>query len=150
VLILQSLLFEKNGARQPALDCLARALDLAEPGGWVRSFVDEGPPVAHLLGLIARSGGPKAAAAVELLAAFPEAAAERMHLPAGSSLVEMLTEREQEVLRLIAAGLSNAEIASKLVISPGTVKVHTNNIYAKLGVSSRTEAVARARELKVL
>ena len=83
-----------------------------------------------------------------LLAAFGEEA--ELASPAMEALVEPLTEREVEVLRLVVAGLSNAEIAEELVIAVSTVKSHVNHIYGKLGVESRTQAVAQARTLGLL
>jgi LuxR family maltose regulon positive regulatory protein len=86
----------------------------------------------------------------QLLTAAGVVAERPVPTPSAQPLVEPLSERELEVLQLIADGLSNREIADKLFISVGTVKTHTHNIYGKLGVSGRTQAVARARELKLL
>jgi LuxR family maltose regulon positive regulatory protein len=94
--------------------------------------------------------GILAAYAGRLLAAFPQggaAPAPDRGSPSPAAMVEPLTAREREVLRLIAAGLSNKEIARQLVVSVGTVKSHAHNLYGKLGVSGRTQALARAREL---
>jgi LuxR family maltose regulon positive regulatory protein len=89
-----------------------------------------------------------------LLAAFPVAESEQTGpsktQPPKSELIEPLSERELEVLQLIAAGLTNSEIASRLFLSPNTVKVHTHNIYGKLNVHSRTQAIARSQELGLL
>jgi LuxR family maltose regulon positive regulatory protein len=120
---------------------------LAEPEGYVRTFADLGLPLARLLQK-ARSRGVRPEYIETLLAAFGGQAAE----DSGEqpSLPEPLTEREAEVLRLVAAGLTNREIAEQLVISAETVKKHSGNIYSKLGVGNRIQAVARARELGVL
>jgi len=129
-----------------ALAALERALSLAEPEGYVRTFVDAGAPMAALL-RIAASRGIAAAPGVaqdyvgKLLAAFGEVASP------SAPLIEPLSERELEVLRLLAAGLSNREIAAELFLAVGTVKKHTSNIYGKLNVHKRTQAVARAKEL---
>jgi LuxR family maltose regulon positive regulatory protein len=132
---------------------LERALTLAEPGGFIRIFVDEGPPMAHLLyEAVTRGIAPEHAR--RLLAAFPMPEPEQAGPPdtqaPESGLIEPLSERELGVLQLIAEGLTNPEIASRLFLSLHTIKVHTRNIYGKLGVHNRTEAVTRARALGVL
>ena len=125
---------------------LERALRLAEPEGYVRLFADLGHPMTRLLRARSRDVMPDYVA--RLLAAC---GADLTLEGAGSgALPEPLSAREQEVLKLIAAGLTNREIASALVISPETVKKHTGSIYGKLGVRGRTEAAVKARSLDVL
>ena len=147
VLALQALGYWRRGERAGAMTALERSLRLAEPEGYVRLFADFGLPLVRLL-QEARSREVMPDYVSRLLAAcgadfaFPA--------PAEQALPEPLTSREQEVLQLIAAGLTNREIAAKLVVSPETVKKHTGSIYSKLGVGSRTEAAARARELDLL
>ena len=153
ILSLQSLAFQGMGDTPRAMDALERALALAEPGGFVRIFVDEGPPMAPLLYEALTCGiAPKYSR--QLLAAFPisepEQEAPQDSQVAGSDLVEALSERELEVLELIAEGLTNPEIASRLFLSLHTVKSHARNIYGKLGVHNRTQAVVRARTLGIL
>ena len=132
---------------------LERALELGEPGGYVRTFVDEGVPMARLLHRAAAQG-IKADYAGKLLGAFEFQVADKDAVSADSKpetrLVEPLSEREIEVLSLIAEGLSNRDIGERLYISQGTVKAHTSNIYGKLGVRSRTQAVACAQGLGIL
>lgn len=162
ILILQALAFAVQGYGPDALAALGQALSLAAPEGYVRLFVDEGPPMRVLLqrldpGVVAS----RPDYVPLLLAAFaaqpgairgrPEPAAAPAPPPlTPAALEEPLTDREREVLRLIAAGHSNAEIAQTLVIALSTVKTHTNTIFGKLGVASRTQAVARARELHLI
>jgi LuxR family maltose regulon positive regulatory protein len=143
----QALANAKRGDMAAALTSLEQALRLAEPEGYVRLFADLGLPMGRLLHE-ARSRGVMPDYVDTLLAAFGTAGP----LPGGTQevLPEPLTDREEEVLELMAAGLTNREIAEELVISPGTVKKHAGNIYGKLGVGSRTEAAARARELDLL
>jgi LuxR family maltose regulon positive regulatory protein len=126
---------------------LERALRLAEPEGYVRLFVDLGLPMARVV-QEARSRAVVPEYVQQLLAAFGGDLA--FSAPTEVALPEPLTTREQEILELIAAGLTNREIAQQLVISSETVKKHTGSIYAKLGVSNRTEAAARARDLDLL
>ena len=150
VLVLQALAHHAQGDEDRAVHALADALALAEPGGFIRLFVDEGPPMARLLDA-ARATGGDSAYVHRLLAAFPGAASEQttalpLRGPA-SAVVEPLSAREREVLRLIAAGLSNQEVATRLYLSPHTVKVHARNIYAKLGVTSRMQAAATGKAL---
>ncbi len=142
-LILQALVFDAQANGSRALDALAQALTLAEPEGYIRCFVDEGEPMAALLEQAAASGiAPPYVA--KLRAAFT--------LPSSHSalLLDPLSERELEILHFIATGMSNQELADTLVVTVGTVKWHLNNIYSKLAVKSRTQAVARARELGLL
>jgi LuxR family maltose regulon positive regulatory protein len=127
---------------------------LAEPEGYVRVFVDEGAPMAALL-QSAASRGIAPYYVRKLLAALSESRHETRNRPAGdlqptmSDLIEPLSGRELEVLQLMADGLSNREIADELVLAVGTVKAHIHNIYGKLGVRSRTQAIARARDLNL-
>jgi LuxR family maltose regulon positive regulatory protein len=147
ILVLRALAFHAQGDRTEALSTLERALLLAEAEGYVRLFVDEGAPMLALLRLAhARGMTPKYVTA--LLAAFGWQ--EEASVVRSPSLVEPLTEREREVLQWLAAGASNREIARRLVLSLGTVKKHVSNICSKLNVQSRTQAVARARDLHLL
>src|SRR5262249_53411671 len=118
---------------------------------YIRLFLDEGPAMLALLRL-ARSRGLTPDYITTLLTTSDEriAVATPQPTPRISVLVEPLSEREQEVLRLLARGASNEEIAGNLVIAVGTVKRHVSNILAKLTVSNRTQAVAHARELGLL
>jgi LuxR family maltose regulon positive regulatory protein len=150
-LMLVSLARGAAGDVRGALGPLGRALTLAEPEGFLRIFVDEGEPMRELLRhALARGVVPDATARV--LGAFesvgaPEVGA-RAKGPAGEAL--LLTPKELVVLRLIAEGLRNQEMARHLFISPATVKRHVANLYAKLGVGHRTEALVRAKELDLL
>jgi LuxR family maltose regulon positive regulatory protein len=152
-LILLALVFSVQGETDQALVHLEKALSIAEPEGYIRIFVDEGPPIARLL-YEAATRGIAPDYARRLLAAFPVAEPEKAdpsksQVPE-SGMVEPLSERELEVLQLIAEGLTNREIASRLFLALNTVKSHSGNIYSKLGVHSRTQAVARARALGIL
>jgi LuxR family maltose regulon positive regulatory protein len=153
ILNLQALSAQAGDDTAKAMISLERALSLAEPGGFVRIFVDEGAPMARLL-YDALKRGIAAEYTRRLLAAFPVAEAEAAASPIGTTandeLVEPLSERELEVLQLIADGLTNREIATRLFLSVNTVKAHTRNVYGKLGVHSRTQAVARAQDLGIL
>jgi LuxR family maltose regulon positive regulatory protein len=158
ILILGALAYRAMGDQDQALEALERALSLAEPEDYLRTFLDEGPAMEQLLQQAASRGiAPhyvnRLLKGFDLMTRAEERAANgaKSAPAAGSSaLVEPLSERELEVLGLIADGLSNQRIADQLVIALGTVKAHTSSIYGKLGVRSRTQAVARARELGLL
>jgi LuxR family maltose regulon positive regulatory protein len=157
ILALRALAFQALGDMSRALDALGQALKLAQPEGYVRVFLDEGEPMATLLRQAA-SRGIVPEYASRLLAAFetparderPEVGETSSPVVRPSLLVEPLTDREIEVLLLLAEGFSNSEIAQQLFISLPTVKSHTRNIYGKLGVHSRKQAVAQARTLGIL
>jgi len=153
ILNLQALTLQAQGDTDQAISTLEKALALAEPGGFVRIFVDEGPAMAHLL-YEAVSRGTAADYVQRLLAAFPVDKLEKPGPSQGQSqsaeYIEPLSGRELEVLQLIADGLTNQDIAGRLYISLNTVKAHTRNIYSKLGVNSRTHAVAKARATGIL
>jgi LuxR family maltose regulon positive regulatory protein len=156
ILVLQALAHAAQGDIPAALAPLERALTLAEREGYVRLFVDEGVPMAHLLSAAAtREVLPEYTGT--LLAALGEATHDPpisstgpTTAPSPSPLVEPLSERELEVLHLIAQGLSNRAIGERLFLALSTVKGHNRNIFGKLQVQRRTEAVARARALGLL
>jgi LuxR family maltose regulon positive regulatory protein len=155
VLVLQAVALDMQVDTPSALAVLERALSLARPEGYMRVFLDEGKPIETLLKIAITQWQDRdlLAYARRLLAAFYQGEAERPVPPKtlpGGPLIEPLTERELEVLHLLAAGWTNQEIADKLVISVRTVKKHVENIHGKLGVSNRTQAAVRARELNLL
>lgn len=143
ILILQAMTFKAQKRGEEALSRLAQALELAEPEGFVRIFLDEGPPMVEL---IRRAVAQQihTSYALHLLNALGET------VTASQPLIEPLSERELDILRRVAAGYSNKEIAQELVVAVSTVKKHISNIYAKLEVVNRIQAVARARELGLL
>jgi LuxR family maltose regulon positive regulatory protein len=153
LLVVEAVVLTMAGRRELALSRLERALDLARPEPFVRAFVDAGPPLAPLLYELA-AGDAAGEYAAALLALLPEAAT-AAPAPTGApeaadGLIEPLSEREVEVLQLIARGQTNQEIAQRLHLAVGTVKVHAHNIYGKLQVGNRTEAVAQARRFGLL
>jgi LuxR family maltose regulon positive regulatory protein len=153
ILALASLAYQAQGNPTEALTELESALALAEPGGFIRVFVDEGPAMARLLyKALDREFEPEYVR--RLLAAFPRSKPSQTGPHESqvdqSRLIESLSERELEVLQRLADGLTNREIADRLYLSLNTVKVHTRNIYGKLGVNNRTQAVNRARELGLI
>ncbi len=145
-MVLQAVALQAQGEKEAAVQRLGEALALAQPGGFVRLFLDEGAPMARLLSeAAAREITPQYTA--RLLAAFGEPKDLPPPAPGPQSLIEPLSQRELEVLQLIARGLSNHEISERLFLALSTVKGHNLRIFGKLGVQRRTEAVARAREL---
>ncbi len=142
----------------PALEALTEALVLAEPQGYIRTFIDEGTQIAALLRKLRRSyqqGRPAAPSCSpgyldRLLRAFGRHLTGQSHRIIAGSPTEQLSQRELEVLRLLAAGHSNAEVATTLVIGLNTVKTHLKHIYGKLGARNRTHAIAYARDLQLL
>ena len=146
VLVLQALIFQGRKELDQALAVLKRALSLARPERYIRTFVDEGEPMVRLLHL-ARARQIETEYVTDLLSVIEKATGKTQ--PPSQLLIKPLTMREIEVLRLIEAGCSNQDIAGNLVISIPTVKRHISNIYAKLGVESRTQALAIGKELKI-
>ena len=146
ILVLRALAYQEKKDLAQALAVLKKALLLSQPDGYVRIFLDEGEPMAKLL-YQARSHQVETGYVAELLSALGHAYGSP--LPPAELLIEPLTTRELEVLKLIEAGCSNQEIAARLVISMPTVKRHISNIYTKLGAGSRTQAIARGKELKL-
>ncbi|MGE5249669.1 MAG: LuxR C-terminal-related transcriptional regulator [Bacteroidota bacterium] len=155
ILILRALALAKGDEIEAAVRVLGEGLALAEPGGYVRLFIDEGQPMHLLLGrwLGQARRGPLRDYAAGLFAAgnaAPTSASTRVEVASPGDLVAPLSRRELEVLRLMAVGSTNQEIARQLVVAEGTVKAHTASIYRKLEASNRTEAVSRARQIGLL
>ncbi len=143
ILVAQALAHQAREDVPAALASLQRAVTLAEPEGYVRIFADEGPPMASLLRAVAKQGTAPSYVR-RLLAAINKAGDST---PANNGLIEPLSARELDVLRLLGTDLDGPEIARNLIVSLNTVRTHTRNIYAKLGVNNRRAAVRRAQEL---
>jgi LuxR family maltose regulon positive regulatory protein len=152
VMVLQAVALQAHGEKDKAVQLLFDALAIAEPGGFIRLFVDEGLPMAQLLseaeaiGMMPDYTGKLLA----VLEAEEQKREDKSYRPPAQPLIEPLSRRELEVLHLIAQGLSNHEICERLFLALDTVKGHNRNIFDKLQVQRRTEAVARARELGLL
>jgi LuxR family maltose regulon positive regulatory protein len=145
ILVFRAVALQSQEQPTQAHDCLKQALNLAAPRGYYRSFLEAGKNIADLLSRLQ----PEAPEMVETLLAKIRGEitpSSDMVFP----LVEPLSEREMEVLRLVRQGLSNREVAENLVVSEWTVKKHLTNVYSKLGVKNRTQAIARAREIALL
>jgi len=149
ILVLLALTHQAGGDTPGALDALERALTLGEPEGYVRMFVGEGAPMASLLMAVARQR-PGWDYVRRLLDACGTTSVVSKDAPPGRRLVEPLSERELDVLRLLTTDLDGPDIARRLVVSLNTMRTHTKSIYAKLGVNSRRAAVRRAKELGLL
>jgi LuxR family maltose regulon positive regulatory protein len=155
LMALQSLAYLGQGVPDAALALLERALSMALPEGYARVFLDEDQPMADLLSRLRCRGVPTGLQGYldRLLAGFaldtPKKSPPRA-IPQPPSLPNPLTPREQQVLALVAAGLSNKDIAEELVVALSTVKTHINHIYRKLDISKRTQAIVRAQELNLL
>jgi len=160
VMVLQAVAYHTHGEKDKAVQLLGDALALAEPGGFIRTFVDEGLPMAQLMARMKDESGTLRVKEYvhKLLAAFDDkndfhpshlhfAQAQVSFIP--QPLVEPLSERELEVLRLLRTELSGPEIARKLIVSLNTLRTHTKNIFNKLGVNNRRAAVRRAEELNL-
>ena len=147
--IIKALAWNEAGETVVAIRWLKRAMGWAEPEGYVRLFLEAGTAVIPLLRQ-AGSRGIRHKYVNKLLAAFAveeEAGGSTSQISDSQGLLEPLTQREIEVLHLICEGCSNQQISERLVVTMNTVKKHTSNIYSKLDVKRRTQAVARAREL---
>ena len=148
VITLQALAHQANGDKEAAVQTLGEALALAQREGFVRLFLDEGRPMQKLLAE-ARKRGLHPTYTDKLLADFKHEV-DAVSIPSQQPLIDPLSDRELEILALVAAGLKNQEIADHLIISLNTVLYHTKNIYGKLGVNTRSLAINKARELELI
>ena len=153
--LLQALAYQMSHDEPQALSALAEAVRLGEPEGYIRSFVDEGPPMEAILSQLRKRDSKKGPTPYldKLLAAFQQE--HKLNRAAGkpakaSRALESLSQRELEVLQLLVQGRSNQEIAQELVIAIDTVKRHVSHIFSKLNVQNRVQAVRQARELGLL
>lgn len=147
ILAVQAIVYHARGEPEQAFAKLEHAVELAEPEGYVRVFADEGAPMARLMRRMS-TRSPASEYVRRLLDALGESA--NIDLPIAHNLIVPLSQRELEVLRLIVEGATNKEIAHELVLTVNTVKRHISNIFGKLHVSNRAQAIARARELNLL
>ena len=142
----QAIVYHAQGEPEQAFARLEQAIEMAEPEGYIRVFVDEGMPMSRLLRrMMTRS--PASEYIRRLLDALGETA--NLEMPIATKLIEPLSQRELEVLRLIIEGATNKQIADELVLTVNTVKRHISNIFRKLEVSNRAQAIARAHELNL-
>ena len=148
IFLLEVFAYRAKGETAQAMSALEQALKLAEPEGYLRLFANEGRPMLELLSTIKDARFRQYVN--KILALFTLSKDLKPSTFPPQPLIDPLSERELEVLRLIADGLSNQKTAEKLYLSLHTVKIHARNIYAKLGVNSRTQAVARGKELGLL
>jgi LuxR family maltose regulon positive regulatory protein len=167
ILVVETLAWHAQGEAPQARSVLERALNLGMEGGYIRTFADEGDTIRDLVGeLVARAGQDMLTYRRRVQSALAKAGAPAVSStldqnsasyttneavePLIEPLIEPLTERELEVLRVVATGLSDRQVAETMIVAIGTVKRHLNNIYGKLGVHSRTQALARARALRLI
>jgi LuxR family maltose regulon positive regulatory protein len=152
VMVLQAVAARAHGEKDKAVYLLVDALAMAEPAGFIRLFLDEGLPMASLLSEAMALGSMPDYIRTLLTAyeAEQQQSENTSSPPPAQPLLEPLSQRELEVLHLVAAGLSNQQISEQLFLALGTVKGHNQKIFGKLGVQRRTEAIARARELGLL
>jgi LuxR family transcriptional regulator, maltose regulon positive regulatory protein len=152
ILVLHALAAQAQGTITPALASLEQALNLARPEGYVGIFVDEGPPMTALLREATKHGiAPKYVSQLLTVSGEPESKKILTQpLVESASLIETLSERELDVLRLLRSDLNGPEIARELMVSLNTVRTHTQKIFAKLAVNNRRAAVRRAEELNLL
>jgi len=158
--VLRALAYGKQGLRDEAVQVLKEVVALAQPGGWIRPFVEAGPDMANLLKQLAKRKiavdyigkilGKLRSKKTGTLELVTDDQTVRPALSGMDSLVEPLSKREVETLSLLGKGLSNKKIAGKLILSPETVKKHVYNIYQKLYVKSRVSAIAKAKKLGIL
>jgi LuxR family maltose regulon positive regulatory protein len=149
ILALQAMAFDAKGVRTRAMQSVEKALALAEPEGYVRAFIDEGPPMLSLL-QEAESQGLSPTYTEMLIGSFDtEAIKEKTSLPE-QKLIDPLSARELDVLKMLATELSGPEISQELKIALPTLRFHTQNIYSKLNVNNRRSAVRRAQDLNLL
>ncbi|HLG15930.1 MAG TPA: LuxR C-terminal-related transcriptional regulator [Blastocatellia bacterium] len=149
--LLQALTWQALDEARAAVDCIEQAISLAAPEGYFRVFLEEGPAVAALLPQAQHVAPTFVAGLLEAFLRRPEKTAARIESSARSlPLMEQLSETQLAILRLVADGLSNRDIAARLAITEGTTKWHLNQVYGKLNVCSRTQAVAQARQLRLL
>jgi LuxR family maltose regulon positive regulatory protein len=146
--LLQALTYQKQGQPDEALAAVERAVTLAHPGGWIRPFVELGAEMAGLLKRLKTRKNIATEYVNQLLSNVETSSSPLSSM--NQALKDPLTTREIEILALLRQRFSNREIADKLFISPGTVKLHTIKIYQKLDVHSRREAAAKAVELELL
>jgi LuxR family maltose regulon positive regulatory protein len=145
VLVLEALAYQAQGQTAPAVAAAGEALAMAEPGGFIRTFVDEGPAMAALLREVAKRGIAPTYVG-QVLAIFGRV---ENRAPVTQRLSEPLSDRELEVLRMLGSDLSGPEIAHRLSVSLNTLRSHTKNIFTKLGVTTRRAAVRRSEELQL-
>ncbi len=151
VLVLQALAYQKGSQSDQALAALEQAINLAEPGGWIRPFVEAGPELIPLITSYVGVRGSTNYTHKLLVACKAEASTEgSMSTLPSAQLIEPLTNREFEILELLGKRLTNKEIAAELTISVGTVQQHLNHIYAKLNVKGRRQAIVKATELALV